>query len=66
MKLLAAILFVASAALGGFAWWGTQTPAGRRRYDEMDGLYPLGAGVGGGVLLVAAIVLGAIAWTRSR
>jgi hypothetical protein len=44
-----------------FAWWGTQTPAGRSKYDEMDGLYPMGAGVLAILLLMVAIVLWLIA-----
>jgi len=45
-----------------FCLWGIKTPAGRRRFDEMDGIYPYLGGLGGGVLLAIAGVL-ALFWT---
>jgi hypothetical protein len=61
MRLLALILAIVALPLGIFAWWGTSTAKGRAKYDEMDGLYPMGAGVLAGVLIVAAILLALIA-----
>lgn len=39
-----------------FGWWGLNTVAGRRQFDEMAGMIPLGAGVIGAVALLAGIV----------
>jgi hypothetical protein len=57
MRLATIVLYVLAAALGTFGWWGTQTAAGRRHYDEMAGMIPLFAGLAGGVLLVGGLSL---------
>ena len=57
MRILITILLSAAVALGAFAWWGMFTAGGRRRFDEMDGLYPFFAGVAAGVLALVAAVL---------
>lgn len=49
-------LLLLGAALAAFGWWGTSTPEGRRRYEEMAGMIPLfaswaGWGLGGVGLL---------------
>lgn len=51
------VLAVAGAGLVGFGWWGVNTAAGQRRYDEMAGMIPFFAGIAGFGLLVIALVL---------
>ena len=51
------VLGAAGAALAGFGWWGMNTAAGRRRYDEMAGMIPFFAGIAGGVILACALML---------
>ncbi|MCW8088021.1 hypothetical protein [Sabulicella glaciei] len=63
MRVVVALLLLLAAALGAFAWWGQYTVAGRTRYDEMDGLYPLGAGLLAGFLILAAA---GVAWLAAR
>lgn len=60
MKSAAMILFAFAASLLVFAWWGTSTAAGKRRYDEMDGIYPFAAGALGVILFVVAF--GIVGW----
>ena len=62
MRIAVYIMLAGSIPLGAFAAWGLWTKAGRSRFDEMDGLYPLGAGVLSVILSVAA----AITWVVSR
>ncbi|OCW58215.1 hypothetical protein [Hoeflea olei] len=50
------LAFVAAAGLG-FGWWGLETVAGRRLFDEMAGMIPLFAGAASAVVLVAAGIL---------
>jgi hypothetical protein len=57
------LLFIAAAARGTFAFWGQYTVAGRTQYDEMDGLYPLGAGLPAGLMVIAAL---GVAWLARR
>ncbi|HLL89563.1 MAG TPA: hypothetical protein VK324_09685 [Tepidisphaeraceae bacterium] len=66
MKLLALILTLLAVPLGVFGWWGTSTAAGRAKYDEMDGLYPLRAGVLAIGLVVAAAVLFVVAGRHAK
>ena len=54
-------LVIGSVALLAFAAWGMWTTTGRRRFDEMDGLYPMLAGALGAVMAAVAVVL---AWVR--
>jgi hypothetical protein len=63
MRLVAALLLVTAAALGVFAWWGQYTVEGRTQYDEMDGLYPLGAGLLAVILVIVAL---GFAWFGAR
>lgn len=51
------VLGVAGAGLVGFGWWGVNTAAGQRRYDEMAGMIPFFAQVTGAVVLAAALAL---------
>ena len=57
MKTLALILTVLSVPLAVFGYWGTSTADGRAKYDEMDGLYPTGAGLLAIILFGAAVTL---------
>jgi hypothetical protein len=66
MRFAAVLLLLSSVALCAFAWWGTSTVVGRTRYDEMDGLYPLGAGLLGVLLACIGIVLGCLTLCRRR
>ncbi|MBV9879173.1 MAG: hypothetical protein JO180_01700 [Gemmatirosa sp.] len=50
----AAVIGGLGVALLLFAAWGTRTAAGRRAFDEMAGMIPLGAGLLGALLVVAA------------
>lgn len=51
------LLLVLGLALAAFGWWGLETVSGRRRFDEMAGMIPMGAGAVGVVLVVLALVL---------
>lgn len=64
MRIAAGVLAALGAALLAFGYWGLETAAGRRAYDEMDGMIPFGAGVLGAVLLVLAAVIVAIYYWR--
>jgi hypothetical protein len=65
-RAIAAVLAVSGALLLAFGWWGMETVAGRRRYDEMAGMIPEFAGMLGVLLLVAAAVLALIAVAERR
>jgi uncharacterized membrane protein len=54
--------FVLALACAAFAYWGLRTVAGRRAFDEMAGMVPLGAGVVGAILAFCAVVT----WWLSR
>ncbi|WP_207539476.1 hypothetical protein [Sabulicella rubraurantiaca] len=64
MRVVVALLLFFAVTLGVFAWWGLYTVAGRTRYDEMDGLYPLGAGLLAGFLVLVACGVGWLAVRR--
>lgn len=57
MKLFAVLLALLSLAGMVFGWWGTETAAGRRQFDEMAGIIPLVTGVASLVLLLFAVGL---------
>lgn len=61
----AAMLAVVALGLAIFCWWGLFTAAGLRRFDEMDGLYPLGAGALSAALLAIAAILAIVARRRA-
>jgi hypothetical protein len=50
--LLCAIGFLALV----FAYWGINTVAGRRQFDEMAGMIPFGVGVLGALTILIGIV----------
>lgn len=54
MKLLAVLLALLSLAGMIFGWWGMETVAGRRQFDEMAGIIPLVTGVVSFILLLVA------------
>jgi heme/copper-type cytochrome/quinol oxidase subunit 2 len=64
MRYLPPFLLAVAAACFAFAYWGLATPAGRRAYDEMDGIIPAAAGLAGVVLGVAAAAIWL--WRRLR
>lgn len=64
MRYLPPLLLTAAAACFAFAYWGLATPAGRRAYDEMDGIIPAAAGLAGAVLVAAAAAIWL--WRRLR
>jgi ammonia channel protein AmtB len=54
----AILFFIIGLLLLSFAWWGTNTAAGRAQFDEMAGMIPFGASLAGyASLLIAAILL---------
>jgi hypothetical protein len=66
MKTAAHILVALTLALGAFGWWGIETAAGRRAFDEMAGMIPYGALVVGCLCLLGAVVLYVLLWQRQR
>ena len=57
MKLFAIVLAWLSLAGMIFGWWGVETVAGRRQFDEMAGIIPFVTGIASMILLVVAAVL---------
>ena len=62
MKRIAIGLALLSLAGLVFGWWGLETAAGRRQFDEMAGIIPLLTGVASIILLAVAAVLSYFAW----
>ena len=62
MRRAALICLCLALLLAGLAWWGLSTPSGRQRFDEMDGMIPVAAGVLAALLAIAA----AFSWGFSR
>jgi len=61
MRSASVVLFLAGVACEVFAYWGLNTPRGRRAFDEMAGMIPLAAAPAGAVLVLLAAVL----WWRA-
>ena len=57
MKLFAIVLAWLSLAGMIFGWWGVETVAGRRHFDEMAGIIPFVTGIASLILLLVAAVL---------
>jgi TRAP-type C4-dicarboxylate transport system permease small subunit len=66
MKPFTVLISIAAIALISFGCWGMFTDAGNQKYDEMDGLYPFFALVGGCVLLLIALISFFISLLRSK
>jgi hypothetical protein len=62
MKIAAIVLLLLAVACEVFAYWGINTVAGRRAFDEMAGIIPFAAGVFGGLLAACAV----LAWWYAR
>ena len=57
MRTLAYPLCIAAFGCAAFSYWGLNTVAGRRAFDEMAGIIPLAAGVLSAPLLLLAVFL---------
>lgn len=66
MKIAILVLTLAGLAGLAFGYWGIYTPEGNRQFDEMDGLYPYFAALGGGLSLFIALILLIVAAKRPR
>lgn len=66
MRIAIGLLVALGFGLVAFGYWGLETAAGRRAFDEMAGMIPFGAQVLGALLLTAAGVISAACWWRGR
>lgn len=66
MRYLPLFLLTAAFACLAFAYWGLETPGGRRAYDEMAGIVPMATGLAGAVFVVAAAALWLWRWFTTR
>jgi len=57
MKTLALVLAWGGLAGVIFGWWGLETVAGRRAFDEMAGIIPLVTGIASFILLLISAAL---------
>lgn len=57
MRFICAFLLIAALACELFAYWGINTPAGRRTFDEMAGIIPYACIPLGGLLALLAALL---------
>ena len=57
MRPLPIVLLIASLACIAFAYWGLETTGGRRAFDEMAGIIPVGVGALGVVLFAIAGII---------
>lgn len=64
MKQLSVALTVLGLACVAFGWWGVNTRAGSRMFEEMAGMIPFFVGVFGGLLVVVGA--GLYVWRRIR
>ena len=64
MRILSVVLLVLAAACWAFWYWGVYTIAGQHAYDEMAGIVPFAAGIGG--LLLVAVAAGLQWYVRRR
>jgi uncharacterized protein (DUF697 family) len=62
MNIAVIVLLILAVACEVFAYWGMNTVAGRRAFDEMAGIIPFAAGVFGGLLAACAV----LAWWYAR
>lgn len=66
MKPLVLVLGAAGVTLLAFSWWGLNTGGGRKSFDEMAGMIPLGASVLGFGLIAVGLFIQLFAWRRAR
>lgn len=64
MKRLAAWLALVGVCGMVFGWWGLETTAGRRQFDEMAGIIPLATGAGAFLLLLISCLIYLVARRR--
>ena len=60
------ILTILGLAMICFSWWGLETPAGNRQFDEMAGMIPEFSGVVGALFLVASAGIWLYRATKKR
>ncbi len=58
MKIAAFVLLFIGMPLSIFGYWGSQTVAGRKKYDEMDGIIPIFSLYLGVVLVIIGLIVG--------
>ncbi len=69
MAVRVVVIALTLAGLGAitFCYWGLETTAGRKAFDEMDGLIPFFAGVGGlGLWGLALVILAINLWIQKQ
>lgn len=66
MRYLPVLLLACAGACFAFAYWGLETPAGRRAYDEMAGIIPAAVGMAGALFVLAAAAIGGWRWFKTR
>ena len=50
------LLLVTGLAMAAFGWWGLNTEAGNRRFDEMAGMIPFFVGWAGALVAIVGLV----------
>lgn len=60
MRMLPWVFVVLAVLLAAFSYWGIFTRAGAARFEEMAGMIPFFAGIVGGALLVAALIIAVV------
>ena len=65
-RVVIGLLAALGTGLMAFGYWGLQTAAGGKAFDEMDGMIPFGAGVLGVALLIVAAVTAVVSFCRRR
>lgn len=68
MKIAVVLAIVLGLAMMAFGWWGQHSLSGRRKYDEMDGIYPWIALAVGGMIVVIGItwLIVLLAWRAPK
>lgn len=66
MRYFPFILLTVAMGCIAFAYWGLETPSGRRTYDEMAGIIPMAVGLAGAVCFVAAAGIWVWRWISLR
>ena len=50
-------VLIAGFVLMAFGWWGSNTPSGRQRFDEMAGILPIASLVIGSIVFAVGLFL---------